>query len=503
MPTINRQRRGEVLLLPECLDDFIDSDNPVRALDQYIDSLDLPKLGFHIKAEGSTGRPVEYEPEALLKLLAYGYLNQIRSSRKLEKQTRINLEVIWLVERARPDHWTINEFRRKNADAFKQVLRDFHKVCDVLELFGKELLAGDGSFFKALNNKAGNFTQDKLKRIEARIDAAIDAYGEALDAEEAEESGSDEPAVEVKNLKAEGDLPELSAKKKKIESLRKQAKTSESGQVSFNDPESRLLRKGDEKVVGHNVQCSVDGKNTLIAHIGIAQAGNDTNQLEPLARESCEALGIEPEEARPIDFTADGGYLNHGHFHRLAENHIQVHVPAKAPSSKPKPGFETEIDFHHDAATDEYICPQGERLQRHADTKSKGITYETYYSTRACRGCPVREQCTEGAYRKIKISQYREAEKAVAANLKERPEVYARRKELAELPFGTMKSIWGYRQFMVTGTKGCEGELNLMAFCFNWKRVVNLVGVERLMEAIEELSGRFFSRLAPACTQRA
>ena len=492
-------------MLPECLDDYVDADNPVRALDHYVETLNLGELKFDLKSEGTVGRPLDYRPQVLLKILIYGYLNQIRSSRKLEKQTKVNLELIWLAEKAQPDHWTINDFRRRNGTAFKQVLRNFHRVCDVLELFGKELLAGDGSFFKALNNASGNYTRSKLDKLEARIDAAIEAYNEALEEDvrqdekpEAkpadEDSGekSDEP-VEVKNLRAEGSLEELQSKKAKIEQLQKQVEESESGQVSINDPDSRLLKKGNQSVVGHNVQCSVDGKHTLIAHIEIVQAGNDTRQLEPLARNTCEALGIRPGEGEEIDFVADGGYVNHAQMSRLEEDHIQVHVPEKRTRVIHTPGYETGIDFCHDPEKDEYICPQGNRLTRHQDTTSREITYRVYYNTAACRSCPVREKCTRGKYRKIRISEYREMENRVAARLKERPEVYARRKEIAELPFGTLKSVWGYRQFMVTGKQSCEGELNLMAWCFNWKRVLNLVGMEKLMEAIAFLSA-FFCR---------
>ena len=438
--------RLEVLLLPECLDDYVSADNPVRVLDRYIETLDLADLGFDLPDGNGAGRPVEYRPHALLKILVYGYLNQIRSSRKLEKQTKINLEVIWLTERAQPDHWTINNFRKKNSSAFKEVLRNFHKVCDVLNLFGKELLAGDGSFFKALNNKARNFTESKLDKIEAKIDAAIEAYDEALDEKaedesspaaevkseaeqapepetetelkldsesEAEGSSAVEP-VKVKNLRAVGTLEELQAKKERVGQLREQARAGESGQVSLSDPDSRLLKKGNQNVVGHNVQCGVDGKNTLIATIGIAQAGNDSNQLEGLARETCEALGIKPDEKNPVNFVADAGYENHGQMSQLENDDIRPHVPAKTKTAVKTPGYETDIDFRHDAASDEFVCPQGERLPRHTDNERKGIVYRIYYNTAACRECPVREQCTKGKFRKLHISEHKELAEKVA-----------------------------------------------------------------------------------------
>lgn len=528
MKVSHRIRRQDQQLLPECLDDYISKDNPVRALDIFVDKLDLGALGFEVKAEHTVGAPTSFERPVLLKLLIYGYLNQIRSSRKIEAETGRNLEVIWLTEKAQPDHWTINEFRKVNLKAFKAVLRDFHKVCGQLKLFGKELEAIDGSFFKALNNKSNNYTQSKLDRLETKIDAAIDAYNEALDQEVSDkdkdklephqsspqeevtnpaevapttlsgktkdrqqhlcfEQAESDPEAESgeapKNLRAEGTLEELQAKKRRIGELRQEAAQSPSGQVSGNDPDSRLLKKGNQSVVGHNVQSVVDAEAHLLSHVEIVQAGNDRGQLEPMARAACEAIGIEPGEEDPLEVVADGGYYNSGQIHECEEAWMQVHVPAGKTTAIDEPGYRVG-DFEYDTEADEYVCPEGQRLWRHSDTTDKKTTYRVYYNTAACRECPCREDCTKGKYRKIRISQYREVEQKVARRLEEHPEIYARRKGLAEHPFGTIKSVWGYGQFMVTGAEKCDGELNLMAFCYNWKRVLSVVGMDKLIEAI-------------------
>lgn len=504
--------RQQVMLLPECLDDYVSEDNPVRALDLFVEGLDLAKLGFKLR-QSAKGRPVEYSNKMLLKLFVYGYLNQIRSSRKLERETKRNLEVIWLTEKAQPDHWTINEFRKENSNAFKNVLRQFHKVCDRLKLFGKELEAIDGTFFKARNSKANNYTEAKLKRIEAKIDKAIENYNGAFDSEESpadisasdinqhddhdegdgtreldlpsEESKDEEPTdiAKIKNLRAEGTLEELKEKKRHIERLKNAAKESPSGQISLIDRDSRLLKKGGKSLVGHNVQCAVDGANTLISNIQIVQAGNDGDQIESMAKAACESLGIEPEPKKTIDLIADGGYFNIAQISRLEEAGIRVHIPAPNRSKVRTPGFAL-TDFIHDKSLDKYICPQGRQLHRRNDLVGKAMNYHIYSNTSACRQCPVREKCTKAKYRKIQVSEHRKIEKAVARRIEENPQIYAKRKELAELPFGIMKSIWGYEQFMVTGHKGCNGELNLMGLCFNWKRVLNLVKLETLMEAI-------------------
>ena len=506
-------RRQEVQLLPECIDDYVEATNPVRALDAYVDSLDLPTLGFLVKEAGTRGRKQTYEPEAMLKLLIYGYLNQVRSSRKLERETKRNLEVIWLMERARPDHWTINEFRRRHRKSFQKVLRDFHRICDFLELFGREIEAIDGSFFKALNNKSKNFTKAKLERLEAKIDAAIEKYLDDLDQEDS--AGTEAPAVNepnepnepkepnepnepnepVRNLVAKGSLEELQAKKRRVKELKQGCEESESGQVSLSDEDSRLLRKGGQSVVGHNVQSVVDGDHHLIAHVEIVQAGNDAGQLEPMARAGCEALGIEWDgevpEGGPVKVVADGGYSNSAQVAACEEAGLEVHLPLKKTTAIETAGYREE-DFRHDAESDEYECPQGKRLKRHADKKSKATVYRVYYNTAACRGCPCLERCTEGKFRKLAISEHREVEEKVRERMAGNPEVYGLRKQIVEHPFGTLKSVWGYRQFMVRGKEGCEGELNLMALCYNWTRVFNEVGFERLMEAIEAVLATVF-----------
>jgi transposase len=547
MSSSTRIHRSEVSFFPPCLDDLIDSDNPVRALEFYIEGLDLEDLGFKLKGKSELGRPIDYSGKDLLKLLIYGYLNQIRSSRKLAVETTRNLEVIWLLENARPRFWTINQFRKDNCTAFKNVLRNFHKVCDQLDLFGKELIAIDGSFYKARNNKARNFTTKKITRLDAKIDAAIDSYTEALDEGEKVEGASDdtgqnpepaaqqsdpeaqpEPAAQQsdpeaqpkpdreekllgergaepealapepeppKNLKAEGSLEELKAKKKRIGELKEMAEQSPSGQVSLTDQDSRLLKKGSQSVVGHNIQCAIDSKHHLIADVDIVQSGNDHNQLAPMVQLACEALGIEPSEENPLDALVDGGYYNASQMSQCEQSGVRVFIPTVKKTTNHEPGYGIE-DFTYNKETDEYICPAGNTLTRHKDTKLKEVNYQVYYNSAACRGCPFLEKCTKGQYRKLKISEFREVEEKIAARMEAEPTKYPQRMALAEHPFGTMKSIWGYSQFMVTGHPGCKGEISLMGFAHNWKRALKIVGMEKLMEAIALFIGNLLRKLA-------
>jgi len=284
--------RDEIMLLPERLDDYVSVDNPVRVLDAWVDKLDLPALGFSVKEKWSVGRP-GFDEGSLLKLLVYGYLHRIRSSRRLEVETKRNLEVIWLTCKRQPDHWTINNFRKRNRKAFKAALREFHFVCMKLALFGRELIGIDGTFFKASNSKVRNFTQAKLDAMTAKVDKAIEEYDQALEKAEKEEQEarkakptqsedtppstaeteaeekscaeketpgaklSDDNAAPVSKADLEAKLEKLKERRAGLKVLKEQAQQSESGQVSLVDTDSRLLKKGGKSLVGHNVQMSL------------------------------------------------------------------------------------------------------------------------------------------------------------------------------------------------------------------------------------------------------
>lgn len=523
--------RDEVMLLPERLDDYVSVDNPVRVLDAWVDKIDLPALGFSVKEKWSVGRP-GFDEGSLLKLLIYGYLHRIRSSRRLEAETKRNLEVIWLTCKRQPDHWTINHFRKRNRKAFKATLREFHLVCMKLELFGRELIGIDGTFFKASNSKARNFTQAKLKAMIAKVDKAIEEYDQALEeaekeeqqaqkakptqlessspsateaeAEEQDTTGQEEPGAKPSDDKAapagkvdlEAKLEKLKERRAYLKILSEQAQQNGSGQVSLVDPDSRLLKKGGTSLVGHNVQMSIDGKAHLIVEMAIVQAGNDMQQLHPMATTSCELLGIDATQ-HTIDVVADGGYGNHQQIAECERDGMKIHVPEAKKRSAGDGNYPLE-KFTYDPVIDSYTCPQGKQLTRHTDTTLRSITYQVYYNSKACIDCPVRAQCTKGQYRKLKLSEYREEIAQVAARMAAEPEKYAQRKGLAEHPFGTIKWIWGYGEFLLRGKEGCEAELSLMALSYNWKRVLAEVGVAKMLEAIEGMPSRLLFRLRSA-----
>jgi hypothetical protein len=252
--------------------------------------------------------------------------------------------------------------------------------------------------------------------------------------------------------------------------------------VSLSDPDSRRLRKGGKVTVGHNVQTGVDSKHHLIVAAELVQAGNDSGQLEPIARESCQSLEVDLA-GESIQVAADAGYWNLSQVAACEASGMEVHVPAK----KKRPAGEGSVrdeDFTYDEEADEYICPAGKRLDRHADSRRRAVSYRVYYRLSSCRGCDMLGKCTKGKYRKFTVSEHEAVAKKVKARIELNPEVYRRRKGIVEHVFGTMKESWGFGQFMVRGKIGCQGELSLMALSYNWKRVLKIVGPERMLAAV-------------------
>ena len=469
--------RSQPIFLPECLDDYVSRENPVRVIDAFVDGLELHKVGMDCKIPGSVGRD-GYDPRVLMKLYIYGYLNRIRSSRGLERETKRNLELIWLLGKLQPDHWTINDFRRRHAKGFKKILREFNLLCMKVGLFGAELVALDGAFLKALNSKARNFTANKLQKLIARIDGRIAEYLEELEQsnQQDQDDGSDstsgpDPAI------AEA-IAELKKKREGYEQLAEEARKSETGQVWLSDPDSRPLQKGGKSMIGYNGQIAVDGKHHLIASAELTNDGNDLQQLEPMSTAAKEELGVSK-----LKVVADGGYHNLTQLAQCEEAGIEVHSPQRQKKASRKDFFAVSL-FRYNRDSDEYRCPQDQPLQRHSDYTSRETTYRAYYNTAACRDCPVRESCTEGKYRKLSIHEHAEAGERVAQRMSENPALYARRKGVVEHVFGTLRTWWGYEGFLTRGLVTTTGEWMLSCLAYNLRRALNVLGCRRLLAAI-------------------
>ena len=292
MTFIKGTPRSDVLLFPEAIDDYVSGDNPVRFIDAFVDNLDLEELGFSRTQPAQTGRPA-YSPADLLKLYIYGYINRTRSSRLLEKESHRNLEVIWLMRKLHPDFKTIADFRKDNAEAIKKVCREFTLVCKRLELFGGELVAIDGSKFKAQNSKRRNFTANKLDEVMKETDAKIKDYLDRLDEADQQEADVKTPTAEQLKEKIE----RLRARKLNYEQIENQLAESGESQISLTDPDSRSMKVAQGTDVCYNVQTVVDSKHKLIVEHEVTNDPTDQGQLSKMALKAKQILEVDELEA--------------------------------------------------------------------------------------------------------------------------------------------------------------------------------------------------------------
>jgi transposase len=477
-PVLNRQQE---MLLPPCVDEYINQNNPVRAIDAYVDTLDLQALGFKNTQPGiGAGQPA-YDPAALLKLYLYGYLQGIRSSRKLEREASRNLEVMWLVEGLRPTYKTIADFRKGNGAALKAANRDFLLLCKELALFGGEQAAVDGSFFKADANKTGIYTEDKLNKQIEDLDKKIADYQQAL----AEQDAADDKAgkgslVEDKQLQQKLERLQIKQAEKKV--LQQQLKDSGDKQVSTVDKDARLLTKRGQTVAGYNVQIVVDDKHKLIVAEEVTQDGNDFHQLAPMLAKAQAIL-----QSENLTGLADSGYYEGNQLKTCEDQSIEVYVaiPDKSKANAEKGRF-TREQFNYNPEQDCYSCPQGNPLIASGNPHQKNGKQLTCYKSNAtiCSQCPLREQCL-GEKATIKQIQRWEHEAVIDRHkqrMEQKPGIMKKRGALAEHPFGTLKHRAGMNHFLMRGLEKCRGEFSLMVLGYNFTRVLNILGVDGLRD---------------------
>lgn len=477
------QDRQYVMQLPPSIDEYVDENNPVRAIDIYVDTLDLEELDF-TNAGGSLtrGNPA-YDPRALLKLYLWGYLNRMRSSRRLEKEVYRNLEVIWLLEGLRPSYKTIADFRKDNAKALKAVNKDFIMVCRELGLFGGELVGIDSAFMEGDASKASVHTKKKMEKALARIEADINRYWQELEQGDTEEAGMEGEKGELK-----GKLAELENRQQTIQTQLEILDASGETQLSTTDGDARLLSKKTDKgpTVGFSVQIAVDDKNRLLAAMEVVNDGNDAHQLVPLAKMAKENLGVDEIEA-----AADGSYYTQQGIKECEDNGITpyVAIPDKSKAIREQGRFE-RADFHYDADTDTYTCPGGQPMEYRGRQNKEGKEMRKYAGKAStCNECPLREQClpAKTPYRQVTRWEHEEVVERHQARMAERGKEYMRKRAgLAEHPFGTMKVWFGWTHFLVRGFDKVRGEMNLLMLCYNFKRVLNIIGLDAFRAYCQE-----------------
>lgn len=463
--------RNQQTLFPQALDDYIASDNPVRFLDAFVQSLDMKKLGFERAEPADTGRP-GYDPRDLLGLYVYGYLNRIRSSRRLENETRRNVELMWLVRRLTPDFKTIADFRRDNKQAIRNVARHFVVLCREMDLFGKELVAIDGSKFRADNNRSRNFNEKKLRAMLEQIDATLDEYLGQLDQQDQEEES---PATSGEELRQKIAL--LAEKKARCESMLDHLEQTGETQVSLTDPDSRAMKMRLGVDVCYNAQIAVDEKHKLIVAEDVTNEVTDQRCLSTMAIAAKEAM-----DAEMLNVVADVGYASGHEVKACIEHNITPYVARPVTSANAKRGMFTKDDFRYDPQRDVYVCPANQELTFRSESFEQG-RHIRYYKTANCRGCALRPQCTTNKEtRRISRRTDEHLQEQTWARVAERPDIMKKRKAIVEHPFGALKRFMDSSYFLTRGLDGVRAEFSLATLAYNIKRVLAIVSFETLMQ---------------------
>ena len=468
--------RGQSTLLPECLDEWIDESNPVRAVDAFVDALDLGKLGFEGVVPEVTGRP-SYHPSALLKLYIYGYLNRVQSSRRLERETGRNLEVIWLLGRLVPDDKTIADFRKDNGSAIRKVCAQFVALCRDMGLLTKASVAIDGSKFKAVNNRDRNFTRAKVERRRAQLEASVARYLSQLDTADLQEPLE---ALAAKTAHLKEKLAKLESEMQRLAAMEKQMLASPDQQISLTDPDSRSMATSGRGsgVVGYNVQVAVETEHHLIVTHEVTNSGSDRAQLANMGRQAREALGVDKLEA-----VADRGYYNSTEIKACDDAGVAVTLPKPMTSGAKSDGRFGKQDFVYNAAEDVYRCPAGEKLAYRMTTEQDGKMMRRYW-TNACPNCLLKSKCTTGNERRIPRWEHEHVLEAAQKRLDENPQAMRARRETVEHPFGTLKMRMGATHFLMKRLPKVATEMALHVLAYNLTRVMNIVGVKPLLVAI-------------------
>lgn len=469
---IEGQDRQQSTLFPERIDDYVGEDSPVRVIDVFIDKLDISGLGFKTEA-ASTGRP-GYHARTMLKIYVYGYLNQVHSSRRLEREAQRNVELMWLTGRLAPDFKTLADFRKDNGEAIRLVCREFVMLCRKLNLLTEALVAIDGSKFKAVNSRDKNFTKAKMKRRLAEVEASIERYLAELDAADAASPPEKTQSLRDRVAALEKEMDRL----KKLEVRMLEAPDQ---QLSLTDPDSRSMKSRGSGVVGYNVQTAVDAKHHLIVAHEVTNIGIDRRLLTKMAKRAKEVMAPEPKER--LSVIADRGYYRGEELLACEQANIETYVAKADTSGKRAKGEFPRTAFRYVPEDDEYECPAGKKLIYRFTREESGKQIRRYWAS-ACVRCPLRSQCTPSDYRRVSRWEHESVIEAAEERLSRHPEMMQSRRSTVEHPFGTLKAWMGSTHFLTRTLDRVGTEMSLHVLAYNMKRAIRLVGAKAVLEAI-------------------
>ncbi len=468
--------RSQLLLLPEAIDDYVSADNPVRFIDAFVDTLDLKAAGFARVEAKATGRP-GYAPGDLLKLYIYGYLHRIQSSRRLERETNRNIELMWLTGRLTPDFKTIADFRRDNGPAIRAACAQFLVLCRQFNLFTRAVVAIDGSKFMAVNNRDKNFTVAKVaKRIE-QVEASIERYLTALDHADRQ----DNDVAEAKAARLKEKIEGLRRQMQSLKEMERQVEVAPDKQVSLTDPDARSMATSGKGtgIVGYNVQIAVDAEHHLIVAHEVTNIGADRAQLASMGRKARDAI-----ECEEVTVLADRGYYNGEEVLVCEGTGVLPYVPKTRTSGNAKRGLFTVQDFIYDAENDRYTCPAGEFLTRGKVRSDRRDDMDHYRNLTACLTCGLKPQCTPDKVKRQKRWAHEAVLDRMQARLDRMPEAMTIRRQTVEHPFGTLKAWMGSTHFLTKTLEKVKTEMSLQVLAYNMKRIINIFGVRPLIQAI-------------------
>jgi len=472
---IEGEHRYQSTLLPERLDDYIGEDNPVRVVEAFVEELDLFTLGFERARPKETGRPA-YDPATMLKLYIYGYLNKVQSSRRLERETQRNVELMWLMNRLTPDFKTIADFRKDNSNAIKGTCRQFIMICKQLNMFADSLVAVDGSRFKAVNNRDRNFTKAKVKRRIEAINKSLDRYLDQLDSFDRQEQQI--PKAKTEHINKQ--IDSLKRQMKEVQAIEAVIDLAPDKQISLTDPDARAMSTNARSsgTVGYNVQTAVDTKHYLIVEHEVSTAMGDRKQLTHMSEKARQATGI-----KDLEVIADRGYYNMEEIKAIVDAGITPYVPKSLTSNNKSKGLYDRRDFVYIEDDDEYQCPAGERLPRRMKTHEGSKVMWRYWSSN-CGSCQLKSKCTTGKERRVTRWEHGKVLEVHEERMNRNPTMMQLRKQTVEHPFGTIKSWMGMNHFKTKTLKRVSTEMSLHVLAYNLTRMINILGIKPLIAVI-------------------
>ncbi len=474
---IEGEDRRQGALLPEYLDDYVTDENPVRVVDVFVDELDLAALGFERVQAASTGRP-GYHPGSMLKLYLYGYLNQVQSSRRLEREARRNTELMWLLGKLAPDFKTIADFRRDNGEALRAACAAFVAICRQIGLLTGGVVAVDGSRFKAVNTRDKNYTPAAVRRRIEQAEASIERYLQALDTADRQEGEE----AELRGDRLKERLASLRRQVRELKIMEAEVAQAPDRQISLTDPDARAMATNGKGtgLVGYNVQAAVDAEHHLIVAHEVTNQGYDRNQLANMALQAKSATGAEA-----LTVLADRGYFSGEEILACEQANVTPLVPRPLTSSAKADGRFGKQDFVYSPEADVYRCPAGEVLSRRMTTIENGQTLHRYWNLSSCRACALKPQCTPAKERRVTRWEHEAIIEAMQRRLDREPRAMRVRRQTVEHVFGTLKAWMGATHFKTRRLNNVASEMSLQVLAYNLKRAIAVVGVQPLISAMQ------------------